>query len=196
MKKGLFTLLILCFFGKCFAQGTGTGYSLPLPEKWKSETIPFPIDFAPGIPYQGIEELRFTPGWGDANSNEYWAYTFLWFIDGAPQVNTSLLNTYLTSYFNGLYHSNNKTSADSTGFTKTTINTTTTTSGDQETYSGKISTLNFLTKKPIEFYATVHVQRYADANETAIFFEISPKPYSNRVWSQLDNIVSGFQIQK
>jgi hypothetical protein len=194
MKKAIVTLLILFAFGKCFAQSTG--YSLPLPEKWKSETIPFPIDFAPGIPYQGIEELRFTPGWSDANSNEYWAYTFLWFVDGSPQVNTSLLNIYLTTYFNGLYHSNNKASADSTGFTKTTINTITTVAGDQETYSGKISTLNFLTKKSIEFYATVHVQRYADANETAIFFEISPKPYSNPVWTQLDSIVNGFQIQK
>ncbi len=194
MKKAIVTLLILFAFGKCFAQSTG--YSLPLPEKWKSETIPFPIDFAPGIPYQGIEELRFTPGWADANNNEYWAYTFLWFVDGSPQVNASLLNTYLTTYFDGLYHSNSKSSPDSTGFTKTTINTAATATGDQETYSGKISTLNFLTKKPIEFYAAIHVQHYADANETAIFFEISPKPYSNPVWTQLDSIVNGFQIQK
>ncbi|MFI5157867.1 MAG: hypothetical protein ACHQF4_03330 [Sphingobacteriales bacterium] len=194
MKKAIIILLILFAFGKCFAQGTG--YSLPLPEKWKSETIPFPIDFAPTIPYQGIEEIRFTPGWGDVNSNDYWAYTFLWFIDGSPQVNAGLLNTYLTTYFNGLYHSNNKSSPDNTVFTKTNISITTTTAGDQETYSGKISTLNFLTKKKIEFYVTAHVQRYADPNETAIFFEISPKPYSNAVWGQLDNIVNGFQIQK
>ena len=195
MKKATITLLIFFTIGKCFAQ-QGTGYALPLPEKWKSETIPFPIDFAPSIPYQGIEEIRFTPGWGDSNSNDYWSYTFLWFVDGAPQVNAGLLNTYVTSYFDGLYHSNNKSSPDSAGFTKTNITATTRASGDQETYSGKISTLNFLTKKNIEFYTIIHVQRYTEVNETAIFFEISPKPYGNAVWGDLDNIVSGFQIQK
>jgi hypothetical protein len=194
MKKVIVTLLILFVFGKCFAQGTG--YSLPLPEEWKSETIPFPIEFAPSIPYQGIEELRFTPGWGDASSNNYWAYTFLWFVDGTPIVNASLLNTYLTTYFDGLYHSNNKSSADSTGFTKTNIVMSTTVSGDQETYSCKISTLNFLTKKKIEFNVSIHVQPHADAKETAIFFEISPKPFNNPVWVELDGIVNGFQIQQ
>lgn len=194
MKKVIITLLFIFVVGKCLAQGTG--YALPLPEKWKSETIPFPIDFAQTIPYQGIEEIRFTPGWGDANSNDYWTYTFLWFIDGSPQVNAALLNTYLTIYFDGLYHSNNKSSTDSTGFTKTNITITTTAAGDQETYSGKISTMNFLTQKKITIYITIHVQRYSDVNETAIFFEISPKPYSDQVWSRLDDIVSGFQIQK
>jgi hypothetical protein len=195
MKKATITLLILLAFGKSFAQ-QGIGYSLPLPEKWKSETITFPIDFAPSIPYQGIEEIRFTPGWGDSNSNDYWSYTFLWFVDGSPQVNADLLNTYLTRYFDGLYHSNNKLSDDSAGFTKTNIRSTKTASGDQETYSGKILTLNLLNKKKIEFNAIIHVQRHVDVNETAIFFEISPEPYSNAVWGDLDSIVSGFQIQK
>ena len=194
MKKAIFILVILFAFSKCFAQGTG--YSLPLPEKWKSETIPFPIDFAPSIPYQGIEEIRFTPGWGDANSNDYWGYTFLWFVDGTPQINTGLLNAYLTTYFDGLYHSNNKSSPDSTGFTKTTIEKIATATGDQETYSGKISTLNFLTKKPIIFFTTVHIQNYSVAKSSALFFEISPKPYENPVWQELDNIVQGFQIQQ
>jgi hypothetical protein len=194
MKKATITLLILLAFGKCLAQNSG--YSLPLPETWKSETIPFPIDFAPSIPYHGIEDLRFTPGWGNANSNDYWTYTFLWFVDGTPPVNASLLNSYMATYFDGLYHSNNKSSPDSTGFTKPNITVAATATGDQETYAGKISTLNFLTKKKIEFYVTIHVQRHADANETAIFFEISPKPYNNPVWSELDSIINGFQLQK
>lgn len=194
MKKVIVTLLIIFSFVKCFAQGTG--YSLPLPEKWKSETIPFPLNFAPAIPYQGIEELRFTPGWRNANSNEYWAYTFLWFVDGTPQLSANALNTYIKIYFDGLYHSNNKLSADSSSITKVNINKAATATGDQETYSGKISTLNFLTNKPIEFYLMIHVQNYTNAKESALFFEISPKQYSNPVWQELDGIVQGFQIQQ
>jgi hypothetical protein len=194
MKKAIIILLIFFAFGKCFAQGTG--YSLPLPEKWKSETIPFPIDFAPSIPYQGIEEIRFTPDWGDAKSNEYWSYTFLWFVDGTPQVNAGLLSTYLTAYFDGLYHSNNKKITDGTGFTKVSLEKMATITGDQETYSGKISTLNFLTQKPIEFFTTIHIQNYTNSKASALFFEISPKPYKNSVWQELDQIVQGFQIQQ
>ena len=198
MKKGLFTLLILCAVVKCFAQGTGTGYSLPLPEKWKSETIIFPIDFAPSIHYSGIEELRFTPGWGDAKSNEYWAYTFLWFVDGSPEVTTDTLNNHLTAYFNGLYRSNIKTKSatDNNSFTKVQIDKAATASGDKQTYSGIISTLNFLTGKPIAFFVMIHVQNYPDAKSSAIFFELSPKPYNNPVWTKLDGIVQGFQLQK
>jgi len=193
MKKAIVCFLILFAFGKCFGQA---GYSLPLPEKWKSETIPFPIDFAPSIPYQGMEEIRFTPDWGNAGTNDYWSYTFLWFVDGTPPLNADLLNKYLTIYFDGLYHSNNTSSPDSTGFTKTDISNASTAAGDDQTYSGKIKTLNFLTKKKITFYINIHVQPHADAKETAIFFEISPKPFNNVVWSELDNIVNGFQLQQ
>src|SRR5262249_653024 len=34
----------------------------PLPEGWRSETIPFPLDFARDLPLEGVEELRFAPG--------------------------------------------------------------------------------------------------------------------------------------
>jgi hypothetical protein len=193
MKKILLILLLAFIAGKSFGQ---SGYSLPLPEKWKSETIPFPIDFAPSIHYSGIEELRFTPGWGDAKSNEYWAYTFLWFVDGSPTVTTDSLNTQLTAYFTGLYRSNVKTPPSGDNFTKVQLQTTSTAGGDEETYSGTISTLNFLTSKPISFLVTIHVQRYPDDKQSAIFFEISPKPYNNPVWQELDGIVQGFQLQK
>ena len=43
----------------------GQSFVLPAPDGWGKETISFPIDFAPDIPYVGTEELRFTPGWGN-----------------------------------------------------------------------------------------------------------------------------------
>ena len=33
-----------------------------VPVGWKAETIPFPLGFAPGLAYRGVEELRFPPG--------------------------------------------------------------------------------------------------------------------------------------
>jgi hypothetical protein len=53
-------------------------YKLITPDGWTVERLPFPIEFAPQIPYKGVEELRFAPGWGDIKSDEHWTYAFLW----------------------------------------------------------------------------------------------------------------------
>src|SRR5262245_24178101 len=42
-----------------------TGFDWPVPAGWKHETIPFPLGFAPGLPFHGVEELRFAPGFFD-----------------------------------------------------------------------------------------------------------------------------------
>jgi hypothetical protein len=52
-------------------------YTLPVPKDWTIERFPIPIIFAPQMPYKGIEEISFTPGWGKINSEEYWSYAFL-----------------------------------------------------------------------------------------------------------------------
>ena len=35
---------------------------LPAPDEWRKETFKFPLQFAPGIPYEGLENVRFSPG--------------------------------------------------------------------------------------------------------------------------------------
>jgi hypothetical protein len=40
-------------------------FAWPAPPGWKSETIPFPLDFAPDIPHRGVEEVRFEPRFFD-----------------------------------------------------------------------------------------------------------------------------------
>ena len=39
------------------------------------------------IKYSGVEDIRFAPGWGNAKSNEYWTYAFLWYLDGTVIIN-------------------------------------------------------------------------------------------------------------
>jgi hypothetical protein len=195
MKKSLLLFLLVFVCGKSFCQQSP--YVLPLPEKWGHEQFAFPLSFAKSIPFKGNEELRFTPGWGNAASGEYWSYTYLWFIEGKPQISSDTLQNYLTVYFNGLFKINDKTkSIDATvSFTKTQINKVKTATNDQETYEGKISTLDFLTGKSIEFFARIHVRNYLTSNRSAILFELSPKPYSDAVWGELDSIAKGFQLK-
>ncbi|MDB5128299.1 hypothetical protein [Mucilaginibacter sp.] len=192
MKKAILSLLIVFICGKVFCQQTP--YTLPLPAKRGSEKIPFPISFAPGIPFKGMEELRFTPDWNNASKNDYWSYTFLWFIEGKPQLNNKVLQNYMAEYFNGLYRSNSKIKPVG-NFTKAKFQKIKVMKDDQETYQGTISTLNFLTGKPIEFYVKIHARNYPHTNHSALMYELSPKHYTNKVWLKLSEIVKGFEYK-
>jgi len=74
-------ILLLCFISfSTFGQSPkvefngnkwNAPYNLNIPEGWDVERFLIPIEFAPQIPYEGIEDIRFTPGWGNVNSKEY-----------------------------------------------------------------------------------------------------------------------------
>jgi hypothetical protein len=72
------------------------------PAGFRGETIPFPLDFAPGIAHRGAEELRFAPGFFDPAAAGYWSYAFVWRTDDAAALDAAGLGAELTAYFRGL----------------------------------------------------------------------------------------------
>jgi hypothetical protein len=72
------------------------------PSGFRSETIPFPLEFAPGLAHQGVEELRFAPGFFDPAAPGYWSYTFVWRTDDPAVLDAGALAAELTLYFRGL----------------------------------------------------------------------------------------------
>jgi hypothetical protein len=73
-----------------------------VPSGWKSEVIPFPLDFAPSLTHRGVEELRFPPGMFDPAAPGYWSYAFVWRLDDAAQLDARALGDEVTVYFRGL----------------------------------------------------------------------------------------------
>ena len=73
-----------------------------VPAGWKSETIPFPLDFAPTIKHTGVEELRFPPGFFKPEAPDYWSYAFIWRTTDAAMLDAKALGDELTLYFKGL----------------------------------------------------------------------------------------------
>ena len=73
-----------------------------VPDKWRSEDIPFPLDFAPTIAHQGVEELRFPPGFFKPDAPDYWSYAFTWRTTDAANLDAKALGDELTVYFRGL----------------------------------------------------------------------------------------------
>lgn len=72
------------------------------PAGFRSETIPFPLDFAPAVAHRGTEELRFAPGFFDPAAPGYWSYAFVWRTEDAAALDAAGVGAELTAYFRGL----------------------------------------------------------------------------------------------
>lgn len=73
-----------------------------VPEGFRGETIPFPLDFAPGVSHKGVEELRFAPGFFEPGAPGYWSYTFVWRTEDPAAMDAEAVGGELTAYFRGL----------------------------------------------------------------------------------------------
>ena len=84
------------------ACGSAKPAGWPLPASWRSETIPFPLSFAPSLQHEGVEELRFPPQFLKPNSTNYWSYAFVWRLRDPARLDASALGAELTQYYRGL----------------------------------------------------------------------------------------------
>ncbi len=74
----------------------------PVHEGWRSELLSFPLEFAPTLPYRGVEEIRFAPGFFDPEAPGYWSYAFAWRLEAYPAFEPTAIGAQLTTYFRGL----------------------------------------------------------------------------------------------
>jgi hypothetical protein len=73
-----------------------------VPDGWKHELFRFPLDFAPTLTHQGLEEVRFPPGFLTAGAVNHWSYAFVWRLDDPAQLDPAALAAELQLYFRGL----------------------------------------------------------------------------------------------
>ncbi|MBS1598710.1 MAG: hypothetical protein JST75_10845 [Bacteroidetes bacterium] len=170
------------------------------PDDWQHETIIFPMDFAPRIPYKGFEELRFVPGWGNPNNVDKWAYTILWWLDDAYHFDEKTLQQNLEDYYTGLTRGRavaEKLDMNAWTPAKAKVQKIKATTGDRETYDATAYIFDSqVTKKPGVLYFKIHIKDCADQNRTILIIEVSENPYSAAIWQQLDKINGDFRCVK
>lgn len=170
-------------------------YHLLMPEGWSTELFELPPDFAPQIVFQGAEDIRFAPGWGNIQSEEHWAYGFLWWLQDNYTVDAAALQTSLQAYYSGLLARNissRNIPANKIIPTVAAIKKTSTAPADLATFSGTISMLDYHAKLPILLHIIAHVKDSRQKNTTAVFFEVSPQPLTHPVWQKLHEIEKSF----
>ncbi|HEY2628526.1 MAG TPA: hypothetical protein VGI57_05330, partial [Usitatibacter sp.] len=71
------------------------------PDNWRKESFDFPLRFAPSIPYEGKEYVRFSPQWAHFEDGDGFTYVFLWDLK-TKAFNADDLEDYMETYFSGL----------------------------------------------------------------------------------------------
>ncbi len=173
-------------------------YSLPM-EGWGIERFLIPPDFAPQIKYAGVEDIRFTKGWGDVKSGEYWSYAFLWFLDGKPVIDSGIIESNLNAYYDGLIGRNiekRKIPAEKVSQTKTTIKKIVTATGDMSTFSGTVEMLDYMEQQPNTLNCIVHLKYCTGQDKTFLFYKISPQPATHTVWQSLNKLWTDFNCNE
>lgn len=172
-------------------------YKLPVKDKWGMELFGLPPDFAASIPYTGVEDIRFSPGWGDTFHITHWTYAFLWWVEGMPAVTETTLNNSIQAYYEGLVTRNiepRKIPGEKLVPTAASFHKIKTQQKDGATFQGTIKMLNYLRQVPITLNCLVHVRPLAAQQHTAIFFELSPLPLQHPVWQEMDSFWTGFEM--
>ncbi len=173
-------------------------YTLSTPTGWDIERFLIPIEFAPQIPYKGVEDIRFTPGWGQVKSNEYWTYAFLWYLDGSAEINKTIIENNLKAYYTGLVGRNikpRKIPVSKVIPVKTFVRQVSTYKRDIKTFNGTIDMLDYMEQKPITLNCVIHIRPYKEKSKTFIFYELSPKPLSDSVWLPLNQLWKDFDYK-
>jgi hypothetical protein len=171
-------------------------YTLPVPKDWTIERFLIPIGFAPEIPYKGIEDIRFTPGWANGKSDEYWSYAFLWYLEGDIKLNCKILEANLEDYYTGLVKINgSKIPGEKAIPVEASFKEIRKDSGDLKTFAGTIRMLDYREQKPIILNCKAHLKTCSGENKTLIFFELSPMPQSHNIWRRLDQLWNDFKFK-
>jgi len=185
--KSLFLLLVLSLCTVLTYAQENDGI-LNTPETWKREIIPFPLSFAPGIEFVGLEDLRFAPGWSDPASPEFWTYSFAWYIEMDSAMTEKKLIESFNLYYDGLMgvdHQNQPNAVKSKQIRRTICEFTRTNTG----FTGKMKVYDaFFTKDYMTLNIRVKEYLCRKTNKQIILCDISPKPIEHAVWGIFRNV--------
>ena len=190
MKRLLTSLIFVTFLTAAKGQ-EHTPQLLKGPATWQFERFALPPDFAPNIPYKGVEELRFAPGMFKKDSVDYFTYVFVAQIDSLVTISQSDIRSYLLDYYKGLCSVTAKERKLSIDTTK--INAVVTKKKDapvkEAIYEAIVNIFGvFADGAPVQLNLEINVITKATAKKTYLFVIASPRDKTEQTWKELYEI--------
>jgi hypothetical protein len=165
-----------------------------VPEGWRTETIPFPLEFAPSVAYRGVEELRFPKAFLTPDDDWFFSYAFVWYVAAPGPADAAALEQDLVAYFRGLaiaVGGEDRADIKAHAFAAEL---------DGELGAGSVSGAvvafdAFKTQKPVTLHFRVRGVRCSSENERALVFTASPRPPAaqDAVWAELELLGGAFR---
>jgi hypothetical protein len=167
------------------AASSAPTFGWPVPEGWKHETIPFPLDFAPGLRFRGLEELRFAPGFFKPGASTFWSYAFAWSLENPPAFDAPTMSGVLREYFAGLARAVGKDKFPmDPGWFRAELAPRT--EAGATILAGRVCSYDaFVTGQPIVLNVEVRLRDCPAAGRHLITFLLSPKSPGDPVWDDL-----------
>lgn len=194
-RVNLCLLIILCMSCVSFAQEQqkSPAYFLPTPSGWKTESFEFPLGFAPDIKYTGVEDIRFSQGWSDQKSDNFFSYLFIWYVNEYPALTEQKLQDYMKLYFDGLA----KTVAESNNIPAKDVSPTMALFvKDKNKFRGKINFFDsFFSKQQLILNVLAETTECKEKKKHVIFFQLSPQNTNHKIWNDLKTITKGFRCK-
>lgn len=158
------------------------------PGDWRAETLPFPLEFAPTLPYRGVEHVRFAPSWKNFSAPDGFSYVFVWDIQPIARDANGLARD-LQVYFAGLMGAVAKDKpalAEKAG--GTTAQLALVAERRSAVYRGEVKTWNaFSDGEPLALQVDLSVEGCADGHQHW-FAMVSKAPRDAGVWRAMKKI--------
>lgn len=186
MNKLPSALILLFFSTISIAQEKEELSILKADTTWTKEIIKFPIDWAPEMKVKGFEELRFSKGWSNKESDTFWSLVIAWSIETDKPLTTEYIESNFNAYFNGLMKPNHWATEfpePNTLFVKQeTSDKSDISIGRMRLFdgfhTGKIIVINIISQ---QFFCK-------STGKTIIVFRISPQDFEHLVWENLKSV--------
>lgn len=163
---------------------------LQTPQGWRKESFRFPLPYAPSLPYEGTEEVRFSPSWTHFSEEGGFSYVVLWDIEPAA-LEPEALERALGVYFDGLMNNVAIARKIDAMVTQTTasLHPLDVPAGWSDAYAGVVHTWNGFSKaEDLALHVEV-TKRPCGPARVQVLFAIARAPRSaTAVWEPLRNL--------
>jgi PDZ domain-containing protein len=174
-----------------------------VPGSWGADPrTPFPLPWAPKLPYHGFVDLFFSPNFDQTDSPEYHSYVIFMSLEGKQVLSAEQLQSDMLTWFRGLAVERGGTYKFTPDLSKVSVTykedsapprtiggtATRAFNGTETIYDthGKIITLNSKVRM---------ISGCGTSNNTVFFFEMSLEPRDGDMWKQLDAIRDTFRCR-
>jgi hypothetical protein len=174
--------MLTLFTNLCLAAGLFQGRPALMPDTpdWRSERLEFPLSFAPQIPLQGYEELRFAPGMFDADAADYFTYVLGLRLDGDIEVERVFLTGFLEEYYRGLCES----VAESRGLDLDLSGFAVSVEQRGPIFHARVDMVDvFVTAQPLRLQ--LELVSHPGPGSTEVLGVVSPSPGDAPIWEEL-----------